>query len=155
MESRLAVALGGRLAEEVVYGEDGVTTGASNDIQQVADAASRMVKEFGMSRKIGNIALGAPQGRQPSQWGDEINATVEQEVERLVNNSYLIAKKILQDNVELFEELTEALMERDTVTAEEFQMLLVKHNAQTIKYQVIGEIRNRELLPFQSLPDSV
>merc|ERR1712085_125633 len=63
LESQLATALGGRLAEEVVYGEDGVTTGASNDIQQVADAASRMVKEFGMSRKVGNIALGAPQGR--------------------------------------------------------------------------------------------
>merc|ERR1719491_361976 len=155
MESRLAVALGGRLAEEVIYGEDGVTTGASNDIQQVADAAGRMVKEYGMSPKVGNIALGAPQGRQPAQWGDEINAVVEAEVERLVNNSYLIAKKILQDNTELFKELTADLMERDTVTAEEFQMLLVKHNAQTIKYEVIGEIRNREKLPFQSFPNKL
>jgi len=164
MESRLAVALGGRLAEEIIYGEDSVTTGASNDIQQVADTAAKMVKEWGMSPKIGNIALGEPQGGgmmaaimagRRSQWGDDINNVVEGEVERLVNNSYLIAKKILLDNRPLLEELTEALMERDTVTAEEFQMLLVKNNAQTVAYEVIGEIRNREQLPFQDMPASV
>merc|ERR1719148_354932 len=164
MESRMAVALGGRLAEEVIYGEDGVTTGASNDIQQVADAAGRMVREWGMSKKIGNMALMEPGGQaqyslmmagRKSQWGAELNNIVEEEVERLVNNSYLIAKKILTDNKELFQELTDDLMERDTVTAEEFQMLLVKHNAQTIDYGVIGEIRNRELLPFQDMPENV
>merc|ERR1712151_775815 len=62
LESQLAVALGGRLAEELVFGEDRVTTGASNDIQQVANIAKRMVKEWGMSPKVRNIALGEPQG---------------------------------------------------------------------------------------------
>merc|ERR1712159_274747 len=57
LESQLAVALGGRLAEEIVYGEDRVTTGASNDIQQVANIAKRMVKEWGMSDKVGRVAL--------------------------------------------------------------------------------------------------
>jgi len=164
MESRLAVALGGRLAEEIIYGEDAVTTGASNDIQQVADTAARMVKEWGMSPKVGNIALGEPQGQgmmaammagRRSQWGDDINNVVEGEVERLVNNSYLIAKKILLDNKVLLEKLTADLMERDTVTAEEFQMLLVENNAQTIEYKVLGEIQNRDLLPFQEMPASV
>lgn len=165
LESQLAVALGGRLAEEIIYGEDFVTTGASNDIQQVANIASRMVKEWGMSPKVGAIALSEPQGRGPfmgaqmmrrqTMWGDNINGVVEEEVERLVNNSYMIAKKILNDNRELLEVLTEALMERETVTAEEFQMMLVEHKAQTIDYKVIGEERNREYLPFQGMPANV
>ena len=65
LESQLAVALGGRLAEEIIYGEDMVTTGASNDIQQVANIAKRMVKEWGMSDKVGRIALAEPSGGGP------------------------------------------------------------------------------------------
>merc|ERR1712124_224160 len=57
LESQLAVALGGRLAEEIIYGEDFVTTGASNDIQQVASIAKRTVKQFCMSSEVGCIAL--------------------------------------------------------------------------------------------------
>jgi cell division protease FtsH len=65
LESQLAVALGGRVAEEIIYGEDMVTTGASNDIQQVANIAKRMVKEWGMSDKVGRVALQEPSGRGP------------------------------------------------------------------------------------------
>merc|ERR1712025_213319 len=76
LESQLAVALGGRLAEEIIYGEDRVTTGASNDIQQVANIAKRMVQEWGMSEKVGSVCLSDPnQQRNPfaarqSQWGN-------------------------------------------------------------------------------------
>merc|ERR1719491_319345 len=65
LESQLAVALGGRLAEEIIYGEDCVTTGASNDIQQVASIAKRMVKEWGMSNKVGRVAISEPSGGGP------------------------------------------------------------------------------------------
>merc|ERR1712176_946180 len=81
LESQLAVALGGRLAEEIIYGEDRVTTGASNDIQQVANIAKRMVQEWGMSGKVGSVCLdesgGSPQFmgmgmlRGGTLWGDE------------------------------------------------------------------------------------
>merc|ERR1711971_768166 len=57
LESQLAVALGGRLAEEIIYGEDDVTTGASNDIEQVASITKRMVKQWGMSKKVGPVVL--------------------------------------------------------------------------------------------------
>jgi len=165
LESQLAVALGGRLAEEIIYGEDMVTTGASNDIQQVANIAQRMVKEWGMSDKVGRIALGEPQGggpfmgmnmlRRQTVWGNKILGTVEEETERLVNNSYLIAKKILNDNKELFEHLSQTLMEQEVVSAEEFQMMLVQFKAQTIDYALLGQERNREKLPFQNLPSQV
>merc|ERR1712071_60931 len=65
LESQLAVALGGRLAEELIYGEDFVTTGASNDIQQVASIAKQMVKQWGMSEKVGLVALDSPQSGGP------------------------------------------------------------------------------------------
>jgi len=163
LESQLAVALGGRLAEEIIYGEDKVTTGASNDIQQVASIAKRMVQEWGMSEKVGSVCLdssgGSPQfmgmgmlqGR--TIWGDQINEVVEEEIERLVNNSYIIAKTILLENRELFEHLTQTLMETEVVSAEEFQMMLVNFKAQAIDYKLIGEERNREALPFKALPD--
>merc|ERR1712166_1423426 len=161
LESQLAVALGGRLAEEVVYGEDGVTTGASNDIQQVANIAKRMVTEWGMSSKVGPIAL-QENGGQPQfmgammngggvQWGGKKMKDVEEETERLVNNSYIIAKAILEDNKELFEHLTQQLMETEVVSAEDFQMMLVDFNAKTIDYKIIGQERNREILPFKGL----
>lgn len=164
LESQLAVALGGRLAEEIIYGEDMVTTGASNDIQQVANIAKRMVKEWGMSDKVGRIVLNdASRGRGPmrmmmprqTKWGNKIMGDVEQEVERLVNNSYLIAKQILESNRELLDHLAAVLIEQEVVSAEEFQMMLVQYNAQTIDYKVIGEERNREKLPFQYMPSSI
>jgi cell division protease FtsH len=61
LESQLSVALGGRLAEEIIFGEDDVTTGASNDFEQVSNIAKRMVKEWGMSDRVGRVALSSPQ----------------------------------------------------------------------------------------------
>jgi len=162
LESQLAVALGGRLAEEIIYGEDMVTTGASNDIQQVANIAKRMVKEWGMSDKVGRVAVQEPSGggpfmgrmmmQRPTQWGNKILGTIEEEVERLVNNSYLIAKDILNNNKDLLEHLTQVLLDQEVVSAEEFQMMLVEFKAQTIDYKIVGEDRNREALPFQNMP---
>jgi cell division protease FtsH len=161
LESNLAVALGGRVAEELIYGEDMVTTGASNDIQQVASIAKRMVKEWGMSDKVGLVALsegrsnpfmGLRMLRRPTQWGNQIMGTVEEEVERLVNNSYLIAKKVLSDNRKLLDHLANTLIEQEVVSAEEFQMMLAEFKARTIDYAVLGAEKNREKLPFQELP---
>merc|ERR1712154_393214 len=153
LESQLAVALGGRLAEELVFGEDFVTTGASNDIQQVANIAKRMVKEWGMSTEVGLVALQTPDSGGPfmgremgtprTKWGSKILGTVDVEVERLVNNSYLTAKKILTENRALLDHLARTLVEQEVVTAEEFQMMLVEFRAQTVDFGVIGEERNR------------
>jgi len=165
LESQLAVALGGRLAEEIIYGEDDTTTGASNDIEQVASIARMMVQQYGMSDKVGSICVDESGGRPQFMggmmggglplWGDKKLKEVEEETERLVNNSYLLAKTILLENRELFECLTEALMETEVVSAEEFQMMLVKFNAKTIDYKLIGQQRNREKMPFRAFPATV
>mmetsp|Transcript_2467 Transcript_2467/g.5111 ORF Transcript_2467/g.5111 Transcript_2467/m.5111 type:complete len:125 (-) Transcript_2467:44-418(-) len=120
-----------------------------------------MVKEWGMSDKVGRVAVSEPSGRgpfmggrmmrRPAQWGNNILGTVEQEVERLVNNSYMIAKKVLNENRALLEHLTGVLLEQETVSAEEFQMMLVEFKARTIDYAIIGKERNRGMLPFQNM----
>jgi len=166
LESQLAVALGGRLAEELIYGEDLVTTGASNDIQQVANIAKRMVKEWGMSEVVGLIALsdgqgggrpfmGRRMGMRQTQWGSKILSNVDAEVERLVNNSYLTAKNILSNNMPLLEHLAKTLVEQEVVSAEEFQMMLVEFNAKVVPFEVVGKERNRDKLPFQEMPQVV
>jgi len=153
LESNLAVALGGRLAEEIIYGEDMATTGASSDIQQVANIAKRMVKQWGMSDKVGRVVVQEQGGFMAGKtWGGGINDNCNGEVERLVNNAYLVAKNVLESNRDLLERLKEVLVEQEVVSAEEFQMLLVEFNAQTVGYEVLGEERNREKLPFQELP---
>jgi len=165
LESQLAVALGGRLAEELVFGEDFVTTGASNDIQQVANIAKRMVKEWGMSTKVGMIALTEPSGGGPfmgrsmgqrqTQWGGKIQSAADAEIERLVNNSYLTAKHILSENMPLLEHLAKTLVEQEVVSAEEFQMMLVEFDSKVVPFEIIGEERNRDKLPFQDMPATV
>jgi len=165
MEAQLAVALGGRLAEELIFGEDEVTTGASSDLDRVADTAKRMIKEWGMSPKVGNIAVSEPQGggpfmgrsmgQQQTRWGSKIMGDCDAEVERLVNNSYLTAKKILSENMDLLHHLSKVLVEQEVVSAEEYNMMIVEFNAKVVDFEVIGEERNREKLPFQSMPSSM
>jgi cell division protease FtsH len=165
LESQLAVALGGRLAEELIFGEDLVTTGASNDIQQVANIAKRMVKEWGMSDVVGRVALSTPQsggpfmgrsmGQRGTSWGGKIMSGVDSEVERLVNNSYITAKTILSSNMPLLHHLAKTLVEQEVVSAEEFQMMLVEFNAKVVPFEVIGQEKNRDKLPFQDMPAAV
>jgi len=165
LESQLAVALGGRLAEEIIFGEDNVTTGASNDFQQVSNIAKRMVKEWGMSDTVGCIALSDPRGGGPfmgrsmgmsrTMWGKKILGLVDIEVERLVNNSYIKAKEILKSNMKLLHHLAGALVDQEVVSAEEFQMMIIEFRAETVSFDVIGSDRRREDLPFQDLPEIV
>ena len=165
LESRLVVALGGRVAEEIIFGEDMVTTGASNDIQQVANIAQQMVKEFGMSNVVGPLALSSPYDNGPfmglelglrrTQWGSKLLGLVDSEVERLVNNAFLKAKFILTDNLAFLHHLAKTLVENEVVSAEEFQMMLVEFNAKVVPFEVIGEEKNRDKLPFQDFPDTV
>merc|ERR1719253_1832706 len=134
LESQLVVALGGRLAEEIIFGEDFVTTGASNDIQQVASIAKKMVKQWGMSDKVGLIMVDdRPAYARGTAWGNKVLGNVESEAD-------------------LLEHLARTLVEQEVVSAEEFQMMLVEYNAKTVDYSVIGQERNREKLPFQDMP---
>lgn len=166
LESQLVVALGGRVAEEIIFGEDLVTTGASNDLHHVAGIAKQMVKEFGMSNLVGRVALSSPaEGgpfmgrqlgmRQRNPWGSRLMGLVDSEVERLVNNAYVTAKLVLTENIELLHHLAYALAENEVVTAEEFQMMVLLFDAKVCEYKIMGGDQNRGHLPFKSFPKNV
>ncbi|KAG5177322.1 metalloprotease [Tribonema minus] len=165
LEAQLAVALGGRVAEELIYGENGVTTGASNDLQQVASIARRMVGQWGMSDKVGQIVVGGGGGGNPfmgrqmgeaqDTWGPKVTEQVDQEVERIVNNAYVRCKEILSHNVDLLEKLAARLLEVESVTAEELGIMIMEQGDKLwmAPYGMYDlEENHRDALPFKEQP---
>jgi len=135
LQSQMAVALGGRVAEEIVFGEEEVTTGAANDLQQVARVARQMVMRFGMSDRVGQVSLGRSQGgmflgreiAMERDFSEETAALIDEEVRLLVDAAYKQAKQVLTSNRALLDKLAQMLVEKETVDAEELQNLLDSH----------------------------
>nr|WP_228035002.1 ATP-dependent zinc metalloprotease FtsH3 [Oculatella sp. LEGE 06141] len=136
LQNQMAVALGGRIAEEVIFGEEEVTTGASNDLQQVARVARQMVTRFGMSDRLGPVALGRQQGNMflgrdiaaERDFSEETAAAIDDEVRNLVEQAYRRAKMVLQENRNVLDQLAQMLIERETVDSEELQELLATND---------------------------
>jgi len=107
LESQMAVALGGRIAEEIIFGDNEVTTGASSDLERVTSTAKMMVTQFGMSQRIGQVALEKPEGspfmgrsmgQEQAVMSVETHNLVDAEVSRLVTGAYQRAKHLLVEN---------------------------------------------------------
>jgi cell division protease FtsH len=138
LENQMAVALGGRVAEEIIFGEEEVTTGASNDLQQVARVARQMITRFGMSDRLGPVALGRQQGNMflgrdiaaERDFSEETAATIDNEVKLLVDEAYRRAKDVLASNRKVLDQLAAMLVEKETVDAEELQQLLNSNDVQ-------------------------
>ena len=139
LENQMAVALGGRITEEIVFGEEEVTTGASNDLQQVARVARQMVTRFGMSDRLGTVALGRQQGNMflgrdivaERDFSEETAAMIDEEVRQLVDVAYRRAKEVLTSNRHVLDQLAQMLVEKETVDAEELQELLANNDVRT------------------------
>ncbi|ACK71965.1 ATP-dependent metalloprotease FtsH [Gloeothece citriformis PCC 7424] len=136
LQNQMAVALGGRLAEEIIFGEEEVTTGASNDLQQVARVARQMVTRFGMSDRLGPVALGRQNGNvflgreiaSDRDFSDETAAAIDEEVRNLVDQAYRRAKEVLMNNRPILDQLASMLIEKETVDAEELQDILANND---------------------------
>jgi cell division protease FtsH len=131
LEGRLACAYGGRVAEELVFGPEKVTTGASNDIEQATAIARRMVTQFGMSEKVGVIAVGDKEqeiflGREIQQRreiSERMSETVDGEVKRILDEAYHRATEIVTNSRELLDRIAAALLERETLDREDLGLL--------------------------------
>ena len=142
LQNQMAVALGGRVAEEIVYGEDEVTTGASNDLQQVARVARQMVTRFGMSDRLGPVALGRSQGGMflgrdiaaERDFSEDTAAAIDEEVSQLVAEAYKRATAVLSGNRKVLDELAEMLVQRETVDADDLQELLIRSDVRVAEY---------------------
>ncbi len=143
LQNQMAVALGGRIAEEIIFGEEEVTTGASNDLQQVARVARQMIMRFGMSDRLGPVALGRQQGNpfmgrdimSERDFSEETAATIDDEVRNLVDQAYRRSKEVLMSNRQVLDEIANRLVEKETVDSDEFQTIL---NTNDVKMAAIA-----------------
>jgi cell division protease FtsH len=128
----LAMFFGGRVAEEIIFGADKVTTGAGNDIERATGLARRMVTQFGMSEVIGPLAVGDKEqeiflGREFAQRREISERTaqmVDDEVKRLIDEAYARATQILTDHRELLDRIAVALLDRETIDREDLDRLV-------------------------------
>jgi cell division protease FtsH len=142
LENQMAVALGGRIAEELIFGEEEVTTGASNDLQQVARVARQMITRFGMSDRLGPVALGRQQGNMflgrdimsERDFSEETAAAIDEEVRKLVDVAYTRAKEVLVSNRHILDQIAQMLVEKETVDAEELQEILSNNDVTTAAF---------------------
>ncbi|MFI5206690.1 MAG: ATP-dependent zinc metalloprotease FtsH [Gemmatimonadales bacterium] len=131
LEGRLTAAFGGRVAEELVFGPEKVTTGATNDIEQATNLARRMVTQFGMSDKVGVIAVGDKEqeiflGREIQQRreiSERMSEIVDGEVKRLLDEAYARAAGIVASNRDTLDRMAAALLERETIDRDEIDAI--------------------------------
>jgi cell division protease FtsH len=123
LESKIATLFGGRIAEELVFGVESVTTGASNDIERATEIARNMVTKWGLSDKLGPLTYSEDQGEvflgrsvtQHKQVSDVTAHVIDEEVRRLIDSNYQRAKGILDANLEKLHKMAEALMKYETI----------------------------------------
>ncbi|MGI8649124.1 MAG: ATP-dependent metallopeptidase FtsH/Yme1/Tma family protein, partial [Rubrobacter sp.] len=133
MMHQLAMMLGGRAAEMVIFDE--ITTGASNDIERVTKMSRAMVTRYGMSEKLGLIAFGNPEGQvfmgrdfnSSPDYSDEIAFQIDREIRRIVDESYDTAEDVLLRNRELLDKLSADLIEHETVDAKHLKRLIEEY----------------------------
>ena len=131
---RITMILGGRVAEEIIYGKDNITTGASNDLEKVSALAKSMVTTYGMSEKMGNMAYGKEQehvfmGRNfgnTRDFSEEIASEIDKEVKKIVDTQYELAKNLLTENKDMLEYIAKELLEKETLDEKEFENLMTK-----------------------------
>ena len=133
--ARIITTLGGRVAEQVVFGDPEVTTGASNDLQQVTNIARQMVTRYGMSN-IGPIALENDNNEQMFMGGDSneaISDRIDAEVCKIINHCEQIAKEIILDNRVIIDLVVEKLLDSETISGEEFREILCDYTLLPVK----------------------
>ncbi len=131
---RITMTLGGRVAEEMIYGSEFITTGASNDLEKVTALARKMVTAYGMSEKMGNMAYGKSEehvfmGRDfghTRDFSEEIAADIDKEVKKIVDDCYSNARRLLEENKDMLEYISKKLLEEETIDEKEFVELMDK-----------------------------
>jgi cell division protease FtsH len=130
LNATIMVLLGGRAAEEIVFGER--TSGAGNDLERVTEIARKMVCEWGMSEKVGPVTFGKGDEQiflgkelsRPKDYSEETAIEIDSEIRRIVNENYSKAKAVLEENIELLHKLTEVLLDKEVIDGKELEELV-------------------------------
>jgi cell division protease FtsH len=132
IEGQIASLFGGRIAEELVFGPDAVTTGASNDIERATGLARNMVTKWGLSERLGPLSYLEDEGEvflgrsvtQHKQVSDETAHVIDEEIRRVIDTSYATARKILTENREKLDVMAAALMKYETIDEEQLKDIM-------------------------------
>jgi len=132
LESQISSLFGGRIAEEVIFGMDSVTTGASNDIERATDIARSMVTKWGLSEKLGPLAYSEDEGEvflgrsvtQHKNVADDTARVIDEEIRDFIDRNYERAETLLKDNMDILHTMSEALMKYETIDASQIDQLM-------------------------------
>ncbi len=132
LNSRICTLFGGRITEELIFGADMVTTGASNDIERATEIARNMVTKWGLSDKLGPLSYGEDEGEvflgrsvtQHKAMSDDTAGAIDREIRHIIDTNYATAKKILEDNVDKLHAMSDALMKYETIDAEQIARIM-------------------------------
>ncbi|PZV07794.1 MAG: cell division protein FtsH [Leptolyngbya sp.] len=145
--ARITGALGGRAAEDVIFGDAEVTTGAGNDLQQVSNMARQMVTRFGMS-DLGPLSLESSQGEvflgrdwlSRSEYSEEVSSRIDGQVRTIVEHCYNQAKGIMQDHRALIDRLVDLLVERETIDGDELRQIVSEYTVVPDKQKFVPQL---------------
>jgi len=132
LESQLSSLYGGRLAEEIIFGEEAVTTGASNDIERASAIARNMVTLWGFSEKLGALNYGEDEnamghsGGRAKMISDDTAELINQEVRVFIDRNYARAEALLKDNIDILHSMTDALMKYETLDSDQLDQLMAR-----------------------------
>ena len=147
LRARISGALGGRAAEEIIFGRAEVTTGAGNDLQQVTGMARQMVTRFGMS-DLGPMSLESQQGEvflgrdwtTRSEYSDSVATRIDSQVRTIVEECYETAKKLMRENRTACDRLVDLLIEKETIDGEEFRQIMSEYTNVPDKQQFVPQL---------------
>ena len=146
--ARIAGAMGGRAAEEEIFGSDEVTTGAGGDLQQVSEMARQMVTIYGMS-DLGPIALGGQQGGEVflgagltsrAEYSEEVASRIDDQVRQIAEHGHQLARKIVRENREVIDRLVDLLIEKETIDGEELKQIVSEYAEVPDKERFVPQI---------------
>ncbi|RUO25259.1 ATP-dependent zinc metalloprotease FtsH [Aliidiomarina minuta] len=141
LDCMLSSLFGGRIAEQIIYGDEKVTTGASNDIERATDIARKMVTQWGLSSKMGPLLYAEDEGEvflgrsvaQNKQMSDETMRAIDAEIRQVIDKNYSRAKKILEDNVDILHAMKDALMKYETIDVTQIDDLMERREVRAPK----------------------
>jgi cell division protease FtsH len=145
--ARIAGAMGGRAAEEEVFGDDEVTTGAGGDLQQVTEMARQMVTRFGMS-PLGPLSLESSGGEvflggglmNRAEYSEEVATRIDAQVRTLAEQGHQMARQIVRDNREVIDRLVDLLIDKETIDGEEFRQIVAEYAVVPEKEQFVPQL---------------
>ena len=145
--ARIAGAMGGRAAEEEIFGDDEVTTGAGGDLQQVTNMARQMVTRFGMS-DLGPLSLEGQEGEvflggglmSRAEYSEEVASRIDDQVRTIAEQGHKMARQIIRDNREVIDRLVDLLIEKETINGEEFRQIVAEYTEVPEKEQFVPQL---------------